>query len=102
MPAAAPAALRVPLAVAISAVAISAVAAAVTSKNDEIVARDRQIAELNIKLRETAKDTLVKEQSLKENYELKLKEKDTQIEFYKDLKAKMSTKAGKASGGRSF
>ena len=69
-----------------------AVAAAVTSKNDEIVARDRQIAELNIKLRETAKDTLVKEQSLKENYELKLKEKDTQIEFYKDLKAKMSTK----------
>ena len=65
---------------------------AVTAKNDEIIAKDKTIAELNIKLNEAAKDILVKEQSLKENYELKLKEKDTQIEFYKDLKTKMSTK----------
>lgn len=65
---------------------------AVTAKNDEIIAKDKAIAELNIKLNEAEKDTLVKEQSLKENYELKLKEKDTQIEFYKDLKTKMSTK----------
>ena len=35
---------------------------------------------------------MVREQNLKENYELKLKEKDSQIEFYKDLKTKMSTK----------
>ena len=69
-----------------------AVTEAVTSKNDEITARDKKIAELNIKLQEAEKDTLVKEQNLKDNYELQLKEKDTQIEFYKDLKTKMSTK----------
>ena len=46
----------------------------------------------SIKANQNKHNTLVKEQSLKENYELKLKEKDTQIEFYKDLKAKMSTK----------
>ena len=69
-----------------------AVTEAVTSKNDEITARDKQIAELNIKLQEAEKDTLVKEQNLKDNYELQLREKDTQIEFYKDLKTKMSTK----------
>lgn len=65
---------------------------AVTAKNNEIIAKDKVIAELNIKLNEAEKDILVKEQSLKENYELKLKEKDTQIEFFKDLKTKMSTK----------
>ncbi|MBP3686773.1 MAG: DUF2130 domain-containing protein [Alphaproteobacteria bacterium] len=64
----------------------------ITSKNDEITARDKQIAGLNIKLQEAEKDTLVKEQNLKDNYELQLREKDTQIEFYKDLKTKMSTK----------
>lgn len=69
-----------------------AITEAVTSKNDEIIAKDRAIAGLTIKLQEAEKDTIVKEQSLKENYELKLKEKDTQIEFYKDLKTKMSTK----------
>lgn len=69
-----------------------AVTSALTAKNDELVAKDKAIAELNIKLNEAEKDTLVKEQSLKENYELKLKEKDTQIEFYKDLKTRMSTK----------
>jgi len=69
-----------------------AVSEAVTAKNEEIVARDKEIATLSNKLKEAEKDTLVKEQSLKEKYELELKEKDTQIEFYKDLKTKMSTK----------
>ena len=61
-------------------------------KNDEINTKDKRITELITKLNEIEKDTLVKEKNLKENYEFKLKEKDTLIEFYKDLKAKMSTK----------
>ena len=69
-----------------------AVNAAETAKNEQIIAKDKQIAELNSKLKEAEKDTLIKEQNLKDNYELRLKEKDTQIEFYKDLKTKMSTK----------
>ncbi len=63
-----------------------------SSKNDEINAKEKQITELTAKLNEAEKDALVKEQNLKENYEFRLKEKDTQIEFYKDLKTKMSTK----------
>lgn len=69
-----------------------AVTDAINAKNDEIIVRDKEIAKLNTKLKEAEKDIIVKEQSLKDNYELKLKEKDTQIEFYKDLKTKMSTK----------
>lgn len=69
-----------------------AVAEAINVKNDEIVAKDKEIAELNTKLKEAEKDIIVTGQNLKDNYELKLKEKDTQIEFYKDLKTKMSTK----------
>ena len=69
-----------------------AVTDAVNRKNEEIAAKDRTIADLNNKLREVEKDGIVQKQNLKENYELQLKQKDTQIEFYKDLKTRMSTK----------
>ena len=69
-----------------------AINATETAKNEIINAREKQIAELTSKLKEAEKDIFVKEQNLKDTYELKLKEKDTQIEFYKDLKTKMSTK----------
>ena len=69
-----------------------AVTDAVIKKNEELAAKDRQIADLNGKLREAEKDSLIREQNLKNTYDLRLKEKDTQIEFYKDLKTKMSTK----------
>ena len=62
------------------------------NKNAEIVEKNKLITELNGKLKESEKDAIIKAQNLKENYELRLKEKDTQIAFYKDLKAKMSTK----------
>lgn len=64
---------------------IIAVSNAVKSKDEEIS---------NLKLTITQNEKLFsdKENSLKDSYEFKLKEKDTQIEFYKDLKAKMSTK----------
>ena len=54
-----------------------AVAEAINVKNDEIVAKDKEIAELNTKLKEAEKDIIVTGQNLKDNYELKLKEKDT-------------------------
>ena len=43
-------------------------------------------------LKETEKDSQLKEQTLKENFSVQLKAKDETIEFYKDLKARMSTK----------
>lgn len=69
-----------------------AVNEAENAKNSEIVERDKTIAELNTKLKEAEKDTLIREQNLKEKYEEQIKEKNTLIDFYKDLKAKMSTK----------
>lgn len=69
-----------------------AVTEAVNKKNEEIAAKERIISDLSNKLRETEKDSLVQKQSMKENYDLQLKQKDTQIEYYKDLKTKMSTK----------
>ena len=69
-----------------------AVTNALVKKNEELAAKDLQIADLNNKLRENEKDALVREQNLKDSYALQLKEKNTQIEFYKDLKTRMSTK----------
>lgn len=69
-----------------------AVTDAITKKNEELAEKERKIADLNNKLRENEKDSFVREQNLKDNFTLQLKEKDTQIEFYKDLKTKMSTK----------
>ena len=69
-----------------------AVNAAENSKNNEIITKDKQITELTMKLKEAEKNIILKEQTLKDNYDLQLKEKDSQIEFYKNLKAKMSTK----------
>lgn len=69
-----------------------AVNAAEKAKDEQIIDKDKKIAELNSKLKEAEKDMLVKEQNLKETYDIKLKEKDIQIEYFKDLKTKMSTK----------
>ncbi len=69
-----------------------AVNAAVNACNNTIAAKDKEIIVLQNKLQESAKDSQIKEQSLKENFALQLQEKNTQIEFYKDLKTKMSTK----------
>ena len=61
-------------------------------KAQSISKLQQEIEKLKAQISSQEKDTLLKEQNLKENYELRLKEKDTQIEFYKDLKTKMSTK----------
>ncbi len=58
---------------------------AITEKDKKI---DSLSSELEIKLREH----VLKENTLKEQYENKLKDKDEQIAYYKDFKAKQSTK----------
>lgn len=64
----------------------------IAEKKEEVVEKDKVIAELRSQLKESEKDGELKEKSLKENYEIQLKAKEETIEFYKDLKARMSTK----------
>ena len=54
--------------------------------------KEKTINELNNKLELSQSDFLLKEKNLKENYEEKIKSKDEQIAYYKDFKAKQSTK----------
>ena len=61
-------------------------------KNAELTERKSQIAELKNEMAMTEKECQLKEQSIKEQYEQKLKFKDEEIERYKDFKAKLSTK----------
>lgn len=60
--------------------------------NNAVKSKDEEISNLKLTITQNEKLFSDKENSLKDSYEFKLKEKDTQIEFYKDLKAKMSTK----------
>ncbi len=63
------------------------------SKIDEIVSqKEKSITDLKNKIELDGKEYKLKEQSLKDNYENKLKTKDEMIAYYKDLKAKQSTK----------
>ena len=69
-----------------------AISQTVTAKDKEIAARDKAIIQLQGDLKAMEKEALVKEQSLKEGYENKLREKDDLIAYYKDFKARQSTK----------
>lgn len=69
-----------------------AITQAVEEKKDELTDRDRQIAELNYKLKEAATESLQKQQALRENFAIQLRAKEETIEYYKDLKARLSTK----------
>ena len=53
---------------------------------------ETKIQELNNKLELSKSEYIIKENNLKESYEEKLKTKDEQISYYKDFKAKQSTK----------
>ena len=59
---------------------------------DIVNEKDKEIDSLNTKLESNKNEFLVKEQSLKEKYEEKIKDKDEQIAYYKDFKARQSTK----------
>ncbi|MBE6036912.1 MAG: DUF2130 domain-containing protein [Clostridiales bacterium] len=69
-----------------------AVAEAVGRKDKELSEKAAELIELRGKLTSQENESKLKEKSLQEQYEGKLKLKDEQIEYYKDFKAKQSTK----------
>lgn len=54
--------------------------------------KEAQLSELNNKLILAGKEATIRESSLKENYEKQLKQARELVDYYKDMKAKMSTK----------
>jgi len=69
-----------------------AVAEAVEKKNEELSQKTEEIASLKGDLRSKETESRLNEKSLKEQYEQRLRLKDEQIEYYKDFKARQSTK----------
>ena len=59
---------------------------------DAVSEKEKTIDELNLKMESQEKEYILKENNLKEGYEEKIKNKEEQIAYYKDLKAKQSTK----------
>lgn len=59
---------------------------------DELQKKEQKIAELKNELTVKDKEAQTREQNLKEKYDLQLQEKQTQIDYYKDLKTRLSTK----------
>ena len=54
--------------------------------------KDKEIDNLSNKLELSKSEALLKEKSIKESYEDKIRNKDEQIAYYKDFKARQSTK----------
>lgn len=69
-----------------------AVAQAVEIKQRELSEKVSEIADLKGELKNKDTESRLNEKSLKEQYESKLKLMDEQIEYYKDFKARQSTK----------
>lgn len=69
-----------------------AVAEVVEKKNEELSQKTTEVANLQGELKSKETENRLNEKSLKEQYEEKLKLKDEQIEYYKDFKARQSTK----------
>ena len=69
-----------------------AVTEAKQEKEKELSAKATEIIELKGKLESKESESKLKETNLKEKYEEQLKDKDEQIAYYKDFKARQSTK----------
>ena len=69
-----------------------AVAEVVSEKDRELSEKTTEITALKSQLANKATENDLKEQALQKQYEEKLKMKDEQIEYYKDFKARQSTK----------
>jgi hypothetical protein len=69
-----------------------AVAEAVSAAKDQLSEKEAEIMKLAGVLQTKEAETQLREKSLTEQYEGKLKLKDEQIEYYKDFKARQSTK----------
>lgn len=57
-----------------------------------VTEKEKEIDTLNNKLELNKSEYLIMEKNLKESYEEKIKSRDEQIEYYKDFKARQSTK----------
>lgn len=69
-----------------------AVTEALNKKDKELADKDIEIAKLKGQIESKDNENKLKSQALKEQYEDKLKLKDEQIEYYRDFKARQSTK----------
>lgn len=69
-----------------------AVNVAQSQKDKDLSAKEIEIEKLNAKIESNEREYLSRENSLKEKYEEEIRLKDDQIAFYKDFKAKQSTK----------
>lgn len=69
-----------------------ALAEAVSEKEKTIFEKTAEITELKSQLSNKETENELKQQSLQKQYETQLKMKDEQIEYYKDFKARQSTK----------
>lgn len=69
-----------------------AISEAEQKKEKELSEKINEITELKGKLTSTESEGKLKETALKEKYEEQLKDKDEQIAYYKDFKARQSTK----------
>ena len=69
-----------------------AVTDALEKKNEELAKKQTEITALQGELKSKEVESRLSEKSMQEQYEQKLKLKDEQIEYYKDFKARMSTK----------
>ncbi len=59
---------------------------------DAVSEKDKEISRLTSDVKQEKTNRELNEKNLKEKYETQLKAKDEQIEYYKDLKARLSTK----------
>lgn len=71
---------------------IAAVDKALAAQKNILFEKEKQILQLENRLKEAEKDSALQVQNLKGNFDALLKAKDVEISFYKDLKSKMSTK----------
>ncbi len=69
-----------------------AVSKAVQQKEKELSEKQTEITKLKGQISNTEAQSKLREQSMKTQYEDRLKLKDEQIEYYKDFKARQSTK----------
>lgn len=69
-----------------------AVVEAVQKKTQELAEGEKKILTLESELTAQRSESQLKQKALQEQYEEKLKSKDEQIEYYKDFKARQSTK----------
>lgn len=64
----------------------------ITQKEKELAQKEREIDLLTGKMETVKQESLLREQGLKDGYEERLRLKDEQIAYYRDFKARQSTK----------